>query len=158
MELNRTRRTSVITAAVLALSAIAAVLVNMPPLTECQLNEHMLDKHRWFPAMNAVVQPWLGPHHVYGEFAIPKQYWRDRLYTAKLMIQGFPIAFVETTPEGDHINGDGAEPGYYIKRVYLPTRVALRFLLTGRFGDLQASCHWWLIIADRNTKVSAEFK
>lgn len=139
------------TACVLALAAVAIVLVNMPPLTACRWEEQTAEKPHRFPAMRSVVQPWRGPHHVYGEFLIPQKYNRDRLYKAKLMIQGFPIEFVETTPEGERINGDGAGPGYYIKRVYLPTRVALWFLLTGRFGDLESSCHWGLVIVDRDT-------
>ena len=82
-------------------------------------------------------------------FIVPDQYWRDRLYRAKLVIQGFSQEFSEVSPEGgDNYNGQ-AEPGHYIKRVYLPTRTALWFLLTGRFGDLKTSCHWWLVISDR---------
>ncbi|HEY5564524.1 MAG TPA: hypothetical protein VIL33_02970 [Rhodothermia bacterium] len=39
-------------------------------------------------------------------------------------------------------------PGHYPKRVYLPTRTALRLLVTGHFRDLQAACNWTLEIAD----------
>lgn len=101
--------------------------------------------------METVVQPWRGPHHVYGLFMVPDQYRRDDLYTARLMIQGITEEFPETSPEGgDSYNGRG-EFGHdnNIKRIYLPTRTALWVLLTGRFGDLEASCHWWLVIADR---------
>lgn len=86
---------------------------------------------------------------MYGIFSVPDQYRRDRLYTARLMIQGFPEEFPETSPEGRDIYNGRAEPGHYIKVLYLPTRTALWFLLTGRFGDLKTPCHWWLVIADR---------
>jgi len=86
---------------------------------------------------------------VYGIFTIPEQYKFDHLYTAKLTIQGVPTAFQAGSPEDEDINSGRAEPGYYIKRVYLSTRTSLWFLLTGRFGDLRTSCHWWLIVADR---------
>ena len=86
---------------------------------------------------------------MYGIFTVPDQYRRDRLYTARLMIQGFTEDFSETSPEGGDIYNGRAEPGHYIKRFYIPTRTALWFLLTGRFGDLNTSCHWWLVIEDR---------
>jgi hypothetical protein len=86
---------------------------------------------------------------VYGIFSVPDKYKRDRLYTSRLMIAGFNEEFPETSPEGGDIYNGRAEPGHYIKRVHLSTRTALWFLLTGRFGDLKTSCHWWLVIADR---------
>lgn len=86
---------------------------------------------------------------MYGMFSVPDQYRRDDLYTARLMIQGFADEFPESSPEGGDIDIGRAKPGYYNKRVYLPTRTALWVLLTGRFGDLRMSCHWWLVIAGR---------
>lgn len=83
---------------------------------------------------------------MYGMFSVPDQYRRDHLYTAGLMIQGFIEEFPETSPEGGDIYNDRTEPGHYIKRVYLSTRTALWFILTGRFGDLKTTCHWWLVI------------
>jgi hypothetical protein len=136
-------------AVILALLAIAAFLVNMPPLTDCRSETPVAEKQYWFRATQTVVEPWRGPHHVYGVFSVPVGYKRDRLYTAKLVIQGFTEEFTDASPEGEDIYGGRAEPGHYIKRVYLPTRTALWFLLTGRFGDLRTSCHWWLVIADR---------
>ena len=132
-----------------ALLATAIVLVNMPPLTDCRSEAPIVAKQYWFRATQTVVQPWRGPHHVYGIFTVPDQYRRDRLYTARLMIQGFTEEFVETSPEGGDIYNGRDEPGHYTTRVYLPTRTALWFLLTGRFGDLKTPCHWWLVIADR---------
>jgi hypothetical protein len=85
---------------------------------------------------------------VYGIFVIPEQYKYDHLYTVNLTIQGVPTPFVAGSPE----DGDHLEDGYYVKRVYLPTRTALWFLTTMRFGDLRASCHWWLLISDRGVK------
>jgi len=86
---------------------------------------------------------------VYGIFSVPEQYKRDRLYTARLKIHGFIEEFPETSPEGGDTYNGRDEPGYYKKRVYLRTRTALWFLLTGRFGDLKTSCHWWVVITNR---------
>jgi hypothetical protein len=131
------------------LLATATVLVNMPPLNDCRSEAPVAAGQYWYKATETVVQPWQGQHHVYGTFSVPDRYRHDRHYRAKLVIQGFTKEFAVISPEGgDNVNGR-AEPGHYIKRVYLPTRTALWFLLTGRFGDLKTPCHWWLVIVDQ---------
>lgn len=139
----------IIAAAASGLLATAIGLINVPPLTGCGLEHPVTSKEYWFRATQTVVQPWRGPHHVYGLFNVPEQYEREDLYTARLMIQGFTEEFPETSPEGEDIYDDQAEPGHYIKRIYLPTRTALWFALTGRFGDLVTTCHWWVALAYR---------
>ena len=133
----------------LTLLGTATVLLNMPPLTDCRSEPPVVAGQYWFRATETVVQPWQGQHHVYGTFTIPEQYKFDHLYTAKLMIQGIPAEFQAGSPEDEDISSVRAEPKHYIKRVYVSTRTALWFLLTGRFGDLRATCHWWLVISDR---------
>ena len=145
----RKRRWRTFSASCLALLATATVLINMPPLTNCSSEGPVAAKRYWVQATQAVVQPWRGPHHVYGMFSVPGQYKYDPLYTARLVIQGLHDEFPETSPEGGLIDNDRAEAGHYVKRLYIPTRTALWFLLTGRFGDLKMPCHWWLVIADR---------
>jgi hypothetical protein len=147
--LKKSRAAWIAGAVVVALLAMATVLVNMPPLTECRSETQVAAKQYWFRATQTMARPWLGPHHVYGIFTIPEQYKFDHLYTAKLTIQGFPAEFQAGSPEDEDIFTVRDEPGHYIKRVYVSTRTALWFLLTGRFGDLRTSCHWWLVIADR---------
>jgi hypothetical protein len=132
-----------------ALLATATVLINMPPLTECRSDAPAVENQYWFRATQVMVQPWRGLHHVYGIFTVPEQYKFDRLYTAKLTIQGFPAEFPAGSPEDEDIFNVRDEPGHYIMRVYVSTRTALWFFLTGRFGDLRTSCHWWLVISDR---------
>ena len=124
-------------------------LAMLPPQTACSSDATQPTGQYWFRAVKTVVEPWRGPHHVYGIFTIPEKYKFDHLYTAKLTIQGMATAFQAGSPEDEDMSSGRAEPGYYIKRVYLSTRTALWFLLTGRFGDLRTSCHWWLIVADR---------
>jgi len=150
-ELRKHRTTRTVTVAVLVPLAAVLALVNVPSLTDCSAerpDDSNSNKH-WFRAIRIVVQPWWGPHHVYGVFDIPVRYKRDRLYTTKLVIHGFSGEFSETSPEGGVISKSPSEPGYYIKRMSLPTRTALWFLVTGRFGDLRMPCHWWLVISDR---------
>lgn len=147
--LKKSRVAWIATAVVVALLAPATLLVNMPPLTECRSETQAAAKQYWSRATHTIVQPWRGPHHVYGIFTIPEQYKFDHLYTAKLIIQGVTTEFIAGSPEDEDFYSGQAEPGHYIKRVYISTRTALWFLMTGRFGDLRTSCHWWLVIADR---------
>lgn len=147
--MKKSRATGIAAAVAAVCLAIAAVLAGMPPLTACRAEAPVLANQYWFQATRTVVQPWRGPHHVYGIFTIPEQYKFDHLYTAKLTIQGIPADFQAGSPEDEDIYSGRPRPGHYIKRVYLSTRTALWFLLTGRFGDLRTPCHWWLVIADR---------
>ena len=127
----------------------ATVLANVPPFAECRVEVPVAASQYWFRATQTVVQPWRGPHHVYGVFSVPEQYKRHRFYSARLAIQGFTEEFSETSTEGGEVYIGRAEPGYYLMRVNLSTRTALWFFLTGRFGDLKTPCHWWLVISDR---------
>lgn len=135
-------------AAAVGLSA-AAALILMPPFTECTPSPPVSDHRHWFRAAEIVVQPWLGQHHVYGIFSVPEQYGRHRLYKAKLVIQDMIDDLPETSPEAGRMYGNRVDPGRYVMRVHLPTRRAFWLLLTGRFGDLKKSCHWWVVMADR---------
>ena len=147
--MKKRRAVWIVSAGAFALLATAIVLVNVPPITECHSEAPIAARKHWFRAIETVAQPWLGPHHVYGVFVVPVQYRRDRLYTARVIIQGSTEEFSETSPETGNVYSGRAEPGHYIMRVYLPTRIALWFLLTGWFGDLKTPCHWWLVIEDR---------
>ena len=152
--MKKSRAAWIVTAVAFALSATAIVLVNKPPITECQSEAPIAEapiaaRQHWFRAVETVAQPWLGPHHVYGIFSVPIPYKRDRLYTARVMIQGSTEELSATSPETGNSYSGQAKPGHYIMRVYLPTRTALWFLLTGRFGDLRTPCYWWLVIEDR---------
>ena len=143
----------VVVAIVLLSLAAAIAFINATPAAECRFQAPLVPKQYWFQASQVVAEPWLGPHHVYGTFIIPKQYKFDHLYTAKLMIHGTPAEFQAGSPEDEDTHSGQPEPGFYVKRVYLSTRTAVWFLLTGQFGDLKASCHWWLVIKDRVRQV-----
>jgi hypothetical protein len=142
--------TLIIALSTVLLSAIITALVNIPPHLECQLHKAVNGEERWFNAIESVAKPWQGWHQVYARFSIPSQYRYDHLYTATLLIDGIAEWFSVGSTEkiGDVIVGSG-DSAYYIKQVYLPTRTALWFLITGRFGYLRSPCYWWLVIVDR---------
>jgi hypothetical protein len=122
--LKKKRPAWAITAFVLALMATVIGLANAPPWTDCKSGSSINPKEYRVQAVQTVAQPWRGLHHVYGIFMIPEQYKFDHLYTAKLTIQGIPADFQAGSPEDEDTFGVRAEPGHYIKRVYLSTPTA----------------------------------
>lgn len=86
---------------------------------------------------------------MYGLFQIPNEYKVHRLYSARLTIEGAVTDFAAGSPENEEQDEAAPVEGYYIRRAYIPTRAALWFLFTGKFGNLKSPCHWSLIYADR---------
>ena len=139
----------IVTASVVCLLVALAGLANLLSRIGCAAEPPFTSKYYQSRAIRVKVEPWRGRHQVYGVFAVPLQYRRHRLYTAKLRLEGFNEEFPEISPEAGRIYDTPAEPGHYIMRVNFSTRTALWYILLGRFRDLAAPCHWWLIIDDR---------
>ena len=118
-------------------------------MTVCGLEVPGSSGEHTFQAVQVVVRPWQGQHNVYGIFMIPERYKHDRLYAATLQIQGFTERLSAGSAEDEDRGNIVVEQGHYLKKAYVPTRIALWFLLIGRFGDLRAPCHWWLVFVDR---------
>lgn len=107
------------------------------------------NRYRIAPA-RVVVRPWLGPHHVYAIFVVPDRF-NSRKYSATLTVETFEKLVRRRLPEKSYVDDTLAQPGHYLRRVFVPTRVALWFFLTGRFGNLRTPCHWELVFADSST-------
>jgi hypothetical protein len=134
----------------LALAAVFAWLTSRAPTLECGPPAAPAPNlYRIAPA-KVVVRPWYGPHHVYGIFVVPDRF-NSQKYTATVAIEDFESPVRRRLPEKSYVDATLARPGHYLRRVYVPTRVALWFLLTGRFGDLRTPCHWELVFADSPT-------
>jgi len=125
-------------------------LASRPPITECNSGPPANTNNQLFQAHQVVVQPWQGPHHVYGIFSLPAQYRRDRPYTARLVILGVAEDMLEISPESGSMGESNDEVGHYLVRVHFQTRKALWILLTGGFGNLKSACLWWLMVSDRD--------
>src|SRR5437870_1234414 len=134
----------------LMLAATVAWLLNKPATSDCGGEAPANHKVHEIRATKVVVQPWLGKHHVYGIFMVPNRYKQNKNYALTMAVRGFNHHF-PVVQRADKLYPDDipAEPGHYVKRVYLPTRVALWSLVTGLFGDLRASCHWTLVFVER---------
>ena len=129
----------------LVLAGTIAWLLNKPPTTNCGAEAPADSKIHTIHPTKVVVQPWQGRHQIYGIFVVPNRYRDERRYAAALNVRGVTgLSVTNGSAEygsEDEISGG---PGHYVKRGYIPTRVALWFLFTGRFGDLRAPCHWTL--------------
>lgn len=137
------------TASAVGLLSAMAGLANLFSSITCADEPPFKSKYYQARAIGVKVEPWRGLHHVYGVFAVPLQYRQHRLYTARLRLEGFNEEFPEISPEAGRIYDPPAGTKQYVMRVNFSTRTALRYILLGRFRDLSAPCHWWLIIEDR---------
>jgi len=97
-----------------------------------------------------VVQPWRGPHHVYGLFEVPDRFREARRFAVTISVQGAMnyCMWVEgsTRYRWQHVV---SEHGTDLVRQYVPTRVALWFLVKGRLGDLRSPENWAIVFSDR---------
>ena len=89
-----------------------------------------------------VVRPWLGKHHVYAVFTLPKNYLHDRLIKINLPVnKTFCGVVLNPSQTIDEIN---AKPGHYLVKGYLQTRTAIRFIFSGKMNDLKQVNNWQL--------------
>jgi len=133
----------------LVLAGTVVWLLNKPATGDCGGEAAANHKVHEIRAIKVVVQPWLGEHQVYGIFMVPNQYKQNKKYVATLTIRGFDGNFDARGRAKEYVDDVLAKPGYYVKRAYIPTRVALWFLVNGLFGDLRRQCDWSLVFIER---------
>ena len=134
----------------LVFAGTIAWLLNKPPNTTCGAEALADSNMHTIRPTKVVVEPWNGRHQVYGIFMVPNRYKDERMYSATVSVQGFDGRLIlGRSPENVYKEDVVAEPGYHLKRGYVPTRVALWFLFTGQSGDLRAPCNWALVFVHR---------
>ena len=102
-------------------------------------------------AVKVVARPWRGPHQVYGDFLVPDR-CRDPRYSATVRLRDSRGEVFRSVVRHDRPDDADAGPGRYARRVYVPTRVGLWLLVTGRFRDLAAPGGWLLSFAERGAR------
>ena len=134
---------------ILVICVLSAELLSTSPTQNCTL-EYSTAPYKTHPA-KLVVRPWLGQHQVFGIFKIPLRYRSGRTYSGTLTVQSFTSEFLpDSQPQTQLIEDVVAEPGYYLVRGYVPTRIALWFLMTGRSSQLRSPCEWTLELIKRS--------
>jgi hypothetical protein len=127
-------------------------LLNKPPTADCAAEAPADHRAHEIRAAKVVVQPWLGQHRVYGIFMVPNRFAHNKKYVVTLTVRGFGRYFaVDEHSDKLYVGDVSAEPVYYFLRSYVPTRVALWFLVTGLFGDLRRPCNWALVFVERSS-------
>ena len=135
----------------LLLAGTVVWLLNKPPTTDCTAEAPADHKAHEIRATKVVVQPWLGVHRAYGIFMVPNRYRHDKKYLLTMTVRGFARDFVGGERSGkQYADNAFAEPGHYLLRSYVPTRVALWFLVNGLFGDMRNPCNWTLLFVERS--------
>jgi glycosyltransferase involved in cell wall biosynthesis len=106
-------------------------------------------------AVKVVARPWRGPHRVYGVFLVPDR-CRGAGYSATVRVRDSRGEVFRSTVRHDRPDDADAGPGRYARRVYVPTRVGLWFLVTGRFRDLATPGGWLLSFVERAARRNAD--
>ncbi|MEW6497198.1 MAG: hypothetical protein AB1589_32545 [Cyanobacteriota bacterium] len=88
------------------------------------------------------VKPWRGQHNVYAIFMIPKDYKHGRL--GVLDIKDVAKYDELVISQGKWHDGIQAKPGYYLVKIFVKTRVALKWTAKGDFISLRQPCNWTL--------------
>ena len=138
--------------AALLLADAGGWLLNRPPNTDCLPEASAPRRMTEARAVKAVVQPWRGPHHVYGLFIIPNQFVETKRYAVTISVEGVLqyCMWVEKSLK-QRRQVISVERGEYLVREYVPTRVALWFLINGLFGDLRRPENWAIVFSDRRS-------
>ena len=134
------------------LTCTVAWLLNRAPTGDCPAEAPVDHTAHTVLATKVVAQPWLGEHHVYGVFMVPNRYRHNKTYVLTMTVQGSDRVFAGGERSGkQYVDDASTESGHYVLHSYLPTRVALRFLFDGRFGDLRNPCNWRLVFVERSS-------
>lgn len=145
---HNTLRAAVTFVVLLVIVGMLAALLSNPPADGCA-TDRSTDPQK-IHAAKVVVEPWLGQHHVFGIFMVPLQYRSGRIYSGRITVQSFTEEFIPDRHQIQSVKDLVAEPGYFMVQGYLPTRVALWFIITGQFGDLRTPCNWTIKFVKRS--------
>ena len=137
---------------VLLLADAGGWFLNRRPDTDCLPEASPPQRGTQAHAIKTVVQPWRGPHHVYGLFIVPSHSVEIRRYAVTISVEGalYYCMWVEKSLR-QTTRVISVEDGGYVVRAPVPTRVALWFLINGLIGDLRRPENWALVFSDQRS-------
>jgi len=135
---------------VLLLADAGGWFLNRPPNTDCLPAASTPQRGPEARAIETVVEPWRGRHHVYGLFIVPSQSVEIKRYAVTISVEGalYYCMWVEKSLRQTR-QVISAEGGGYLVRAPVPTRIALWFLVNGLIGDLRRPENWALVFSDQ---------
>ncbi len=112
------------------------------PIISCNPSEFIQSKSSkyYIHPVKVTVKPWHGEHHVFAIFMIPDGYVSDRLLTVK--IEGDTFCGVLQQKHTTDAEGIVAQPGYYLMKGYVNTRVGLWWISQGKVNQLRQPDNW----------------
>jgi len=143
----------------LLLADAAGWFLNRPPNTDCLPEASASQRGTRAHASKTVVQPWRGPHHVYGLFLVPSQSVEIKRYAVTISVEDAlyycmwvekPLRHASEVNCAERSGVNCVESGGYLRQ-YVPTRVALWFLINGLMGDFQNPKNWALVFSDERS-------
>lgn len=100
-------------------------------------------------ATKVIVQPWRGRHHVYGIFMIPDEYKQSPFFV--VTVQGAGSYCSKQYGHKKKFDDISAEPGTYLVRKFIRTRIALRLILQGLYFQINDKQNWTLTFPELKT-------
>ncbi|MBN3884063.1 MAG: hypothetical protein V7K64_11550 [Nostoc sp.] len=119
--------------------------------SDCNIEAFLASKTKKFQvhATKVIVQPWRGRHHVYGIFMIPEEYKQSPFFV--VTVQGAGSYCSKQFGDKKNFNDIFAEPGTYLVRKFIRTRIALRLIFQGLYFNLNDKQNWTLTFPELNT-------
>jgi len=99
-----------------------------------------------------IVKPWLGRHHIYAIFMLPKGNLHDNFITVNLATNQTFCSNISKI--GQNVDGIIAQPGYDLAKGYLHTRTGIKFILAGKINDIKKVENWRLGVASSLSKIN----
>ncbi|OUL31900.1 hypothetical protein [Nostoc sp. 106C] len=113
-------------------------------ITACKPSEFIAAKGKqYLYPKKIVIQPWRGQHHVYGVFSVSKEFQTDNLMQVTLPDHSTECGIVDPI-DNSYSNGAYAQPGHYLVKGYLNTRIALLLIVQGKGNELEQANNWTL--------------
>ncbi|MEH1944770.1 MAG: hypothetical protein V7L01_31775 [Nostoc sp.] len=112
--------------------------------SDCDFEAFLASKTPKFQvhATKVIVQPWRGRHHVYGIFMIPDEYKQAPFFV--VTVQGAGSYCSKQSGHKKNFNNIFAEPGTFLVRKFIRTRIALRLILKGLYFQIDDPNNWTL--------------
>ncbi|MBD2188156.1 hypothetical protein [Pseudanabaena mucicola] len=94
-----------------------------------------------------IIEPWLGQHHVYALFVVPKKYLiGGEPYPAVVEVKGSTKLVSITGAKPSLYAGIDVPPDHTLVVSFFWTREVVWQILQGKYGELRQPCNWTLYI------------
>ena len=125
----------------------ATALFSETPSNSCVKIPELSTETKIYKAhpIQVVVEPWLGEHHVYALFVLPKKYrYTPSDYEMVVTVKGSNVSVNPTLANPKLYKPVDVPEGYYLVVSHFWTRETIWLILQGKYRELQYPCNWTL--------------